>query len=167
MKYFVSIRDRTHEIEVVERLGVLAVTVDGEPTEVDYEDIDGLGQLGLIVGGRTYAVSIHGGPSAATVSVAGHVYAFDIEDEREQAAHAAERERGGGGGDVKAVMPGVVVSLLVAVGDRVEAGQPMLVLEAMKMQNEIPAPSAGVVTKIHAVEGEAVAGGALLLSLAE
>ena len=86
--------------------------------------------------------------------------------ERERAAHAAERARGAGGGLVLAVMPGVVARLLVAVGDEVEAGEPLLVLEAMKMQNEIPAPAAGVVQTVHVTEGKAVAAGAKLVSLA-
>ncbi len=167
MKYFVTIRERIHEIEVAERLGELHVSVNGEPAEVDYQDIDGLGQLGLIVDGRTYAVSIQGDANRADVSVAGHIYAFELEDERERAAHAADRERGAGGGDLKSVMPGVVVSLLAQEGDVVEKGQALLVLEAMKMQNEIGAPAAGTVKKIHVAEGAAVAGGTLLVTLGE
>ena len=63
-------------------------------------------------------------------------------------------------------MPGVVVKLMVAEGDSVEAGDPLLILEAMKMQNEIEAPASGQVTRIHVAEGEAVASGAPLISLA-
>jgi biotin carboxyl carrier protein len=62
-------------------------------------------------------------------------------------------------------MPGVVVSLLVTEGDVVEEGQPLLVLEAMKMQNEIAAPAAGSVRLIHVQEGEAVSAGAKLVEL--
>ena len=66
---------------------------------------------------------------------------------------------------MKSVMPGVVVSLLVAEGDVVEEGQALLVLEAMKMQNEIAAPTAGEVRLIHGAEGEAVSAGAKLVEL--
>ena len=66
---------------------------------------------------------------------------------------------------MKSVMPGVVVSLLVAEGDVVEEGQALLVLEAMKMQNEIAAPTAGEVRHIHVAEGEAVSAGAKLVEL--
>jgi len=62
-------------------------------------------------------------------------------------------------------MPGIVVSLLVGVGDTVEEGQPLLVLEAMKMQNEIAAPVGGVVKHIHVGEGEAVSAGAKLVEI--
>ena len=66
---------------------------------------------------------------------------------------------------MKSIMPGVVVSLLVAEGDVVEEGQALLVLEAMKMQNEIAAPTAGEVRLIHVAEGEAVSAGAKLVEL--
>ena len=66
---------------------------------------------------------------------------------------------------MKSVMPGVVVSLLVTEGDVVEEGQPLLVLEAMKMQNEIAAPAAGAVRLIHVDEGEAVSAGAKLVEI--
>ena len=62
-------------------------------------------------------------------------------------------------------MPGVVVSLLVNEGDVVEEGQPLLVLEAMKMQNEIAAPVAGVVKRVHVREAEAVSAGAKLVEI--
>ena len=62
-------------------------------------------------------------------------------------------------------MPGVVVELLVQVGDAVEAGQPLLILEAMKMQNEIGADVAGVVSALHVDQGQAVDGGAKLVTI--
>jgi biotin carboxyl carrier protein len=88
-----------------------------------------------------------------------------IEDERERAAHAAERERGAGGADVKSVMPGIVVDVLVSAGQAVEKGQPLLILEAMKMQNEIQAPQAGRVASLHVQKGATVGNGALLVRL--
>jgi biotin carboxyl carrier protein len=63
-------------------------------------------------------------------------------------------------------MPGVVVEILVEVGQRVEPGQPLLILEAMKMQNEIAAGTSGVVTALHVSRGQAIEGGALLATIA-
>jgi biotin carboxyl carrier protein len=62
-------------------------------------------------------------------------------------------------------MPGIVVEVLVAEGETVEEGQPLLILEAMKMQNEIRAAGPGVVDGLHVSKGEAVAAGARLVSL--
>ena len=166
MKYFVKVNGHDHEVVLTERLGELLVEVDGEPMDIVYEEVDSLGQVLAITGeGAAFGVSIEGDSQRAGITIAGHFYDIEIEDERERAAHAAARAAGAGGGSVKSVMPGVVVSLLVAEGDDVEEGQPLLVLEAMKMQNEIVAPAAGAVVRIHASEGEAVSAGAKLVDL--
>jgi biotin carboxyl carrier protein len=166
VKYFVTVNGRAHEVDVVERLGELKVAVDGRELDLTYEEVDNLGQVALISQGRSWGVSIEGDEHAVSATIAGHLYAVEIEDERERAAHAADREASKGGGPIKSVMPGVVAKLLVKEGDAVEKGAPLLILEAMKMQNEIAAPSAGVVKTIHVREKEAVASGAKLVTLA-
>lgn len=163
MKYYTNVNGRPHEVELVERLGKLLVKVDGKEVDVDYCEVDRLGQVAVLLEQKAYGVSIEGGGNDWFVTVAGHLYRVDIEDERERAAHAAERDGRKAGGLLKSVMPGVVVKLLVKEGERVEADQPVLILEAMKMQNEIKAPAAGVVKKLHVAEREAVGSGAKLL----
>jgi biotin carboxyl carrier protein len=165
VKYFIQVNGRQHEVDVMERLGELKVAVDGKPLDLSYEEVDTLGQVALLSEGKSYGVSIEGDMSKASVVIAGHLYAVEIEDERERAAHAAEREARGAGGVVNAVMPGVVVDLLVAPGDRVEEGQPLLILEAMKMQNEIGATATGTVTAVHVAKGAAIDGGAPLVTI--
>ena len=82
-----------------------------------------------------------------------------------------DRRRGGGAGgangrqEVRSAMPGKVVRVLVAAGAVVEAGQGLLILEAMKMQNEVKAKGPGTVTAIGAAEGETVAAGAVLVTI--
>lgn len=166
MKYFAEVNGREHEVEVVERLGALEVSVGGEKLDLDYCEVDALGQLSVLNGTLSYGASIEGGPNEFAVTIAGHLFQVEIEDERERAAHAAEREARKAGGLLKSVMPGVVVEVRVAAGDVVEEGQPLLILEAMKMQNEMGAPTAGTVTKIHVAAGEAVAGGQSLVTIA-
>jgi biotin carboxyl carrier protein len=165
VKYYVTVNGRDHEVELVERLGELLVTVDGEPLDVRYEEVDQLGQVALFARERTFGMSIEGDGNAITATIAGHLYEVFIEDERERAAHAAERGSAARGGVVKSVMPGVVVELLVAAGDAVTAGQPLLILEAMKMQNEIAAGIDGVVSALHVARGQAVEGGAALATI--
>ncbi len=95
------------------------------------------------------------------VSVDGRVHAFAVGD--------AERRSAGGGagsGSVTAPMPGKVVRVLVAVGDTVEVGQPLVVLEAMKMETTLGAEIAGTVQAVHAEAGGMVDGGALLVEIA-
>ena len=166
MKYYVSVNGQPHEVSVVERLGQLAVTVDGLPLSIDYEEVDRLGQVAVRVDNRSFGISIEGDEHAVVATIAGHLYAVEIEDERERAAHAAQRAAARGGGVIKSVMPGIVVQVLVKEGEKVEKGQALLVLEAMKMQNEIAAPTDAVVKQIHVAEREAVGSGARLVTLA-
>jgi biotin carboxyl carrier protein len=166
VKYFVTVNGRDHEVDVVERLGALEVAVDGKPLAFSYEEVDDLGQVVVLRDGKSFALSIEGEESRAAVTLAGHFYDVRLENERERAAHAAERAGGKAGGVVTGIMPGIVVEILVKKGDAVEKGQPLLILSAMKMQNEIAAPAAGVVAEVHVTAGQAVAVGARLVTLA-
>ncbi len=165
MKYYVSVNGREHTVDITEVAGVPVVELDGERAEVSYHEVDRLGQVAMVVDGKTFAVSIEGGADAVDVSVAGRSYHVELEDDRERAAHAAERAGGAKTGVVKSVMPGIVVRILVAEGDTVEEGQPLLILEAMKMQNEIAAPANATVRSIHVTENSAVSGGEKLVTL--
>lgn len=110
--------------------------------------------------GRVIRVTHSGGK----VLVNGKAAEIDLSDPR-------DRRRGSGAGgangrqEVRSAMPGKVVRVLVAVGAVVEAGQGLLILEAMKMQNEVKAKGPGAVTAIGAVEGETVAAGAVLVTI--
>ena len=165
MKYYVKVNGRDHEVELVERLGRLEVAVDGAPIDLTYEEVDDLGQVVVNREGLSYGLSIEGDETRVAITLAGHFYDVELEDERERAAHAAERAASKGGGSLLSVMPGVVVEILVARGAQVVRGQPLLVLSAMKMQNEIGAPSDGVVAELHVAPGQAVAAGTKLVTL--
>lgn len=92
-------------------------------------------------------------------------YAFHVPapDFASSSCSAAGRRQGAGA--VKAPMPGKVVRLLVAAGDAVEEGQPLVILEAMKMEHVVCARRSGVVGAVHAAEGSVVSDGALLTEL--
>lgn len=165
MKYFVDVDGTEHEVEVKERFGALEVRLDGEPVDFHYHEVNEHGQISLTVGERSFGISIEGDTSEVSVTLAGQRYGIQIEDERERAAGLAARARAGSGGPVKSVMPGVVVEVLVAEGDAVTAGQPLLILEAMKMQNEIEAPADGTVSGLHVEAGQAVGAGEKLVTL--
>ncbi len=165
MKYYVTVGEHNREVDVVERSGELCVSVDGEPLELSYQEIDRLGQVIVLHRGNSLAMSIEGDEHRVFVTLAGHEYPITLEDERERAAQLAASAAAKGGGTVEAVMPGVVVELLVAEGQEVVEGQPLLILEAMKMQNEICAPSDGVVDRLHVEAGTAVVAGEKLVTL--
>src|SRR5690606_1522263 len=92
-------------------------------------------------------------------------FAVRIESERQRAARARQAPAGGAG-VVKAPMPGRIVKLLVEVGDPVQQGTALLVMEAMKMQNELFASGAGKVASVRVQAGEAVERGAILMDIA-
>ena len=97
------------------------------------------------------------------VSFAGRPVAARVQSSARGGSHAPEQL--GGGGRIEAPMPGRVVSVRVKVGDVVAAGAALIVVEAMKMQNELLAPRAGTVTRVLTSEGAAVERGAVLVEL--
>ena len=82
---------------------------------------------------------------------------------RDRASSGRASAAGGGRAEIRAVIPGRIVAVSVAVGDRVEAGQQILIVEAMKMQNEVRAPHAGEIERIEVAPGQAVEVGAILV----
>jgi biotin carboxyl carrier protein len=165
VKYFVTINGRAHEVELVERLGKLLATVDGKAFDASYQEVDDQGQVVLLHAGRSYALSIEGEENDVAITLAGHFYDVRLEDERERAAHAAESAGAPTGGVVMSNMPGIVVEVLVEKGQVIEKGAPLLILSAMKMQNEISAPTAGIVKELHVAAGQPVAAGAKLVTI--
>lgn len=109
------------------------------------------------------------GPGRPTYAAAGGDTAPVVVQTAAEAALAAALEEAAGGagagGAVKAPMPGRVVKALVAEGDTVEAGQPVIIVEAMKMENEVGAPGPGVVRSINVSQGDTVDAGAVLIEL--
>jgi oxaloacetate decarboxylase alpha subunit len=110
------------------------------------------------------------GRTAVEVVVAGWRFEFDVEDAelhalRERATSAREAGAHHGPTDVRAIIPGRVVSVAVAVGEDVEAGQRLLSVEAMKMENELRAPRAGTVERVAVGPGQTVELGDTLIVL--
>ncbi|HPF14189.1 MAG: biotin/lipoyl-binding protein [Planctomycetes bacterium] len=165
MKLFVQVDGREFEVELSHVAGKRVMLIDGEPMEVDYRAADALGQVILMHAGKSYGISIEGTTHQVHATLAGHAYALHMEDERERAASLAAKAALGGGGPLEAVMPGIVVEVLVQEGQQVEAGQPILILEAMKMQNEILAVAPAVVASVHVKAGDTVPAGAVLVVL--
>lgn len=103
-----------------------------------------------------------------TLWVDGWRYSVEALDERRRAIRdlSAATAQASGPAPLTSPMPGLIVRVTVAVGDVVRAGQSMVVMEAMKMENELRAPAAGTVVRILATEGSAVERGAVLVELA-
>ncbi len=122
------------------------------------------GVFSILLDGRSYDARLERTPQAVIVVVNGHRFEIEVRDPRRWSRNAAGR---GGEGiqTLAAPMPGKVVRVLIAPGDIVEMGQGLLVVEAMKMQNEIKASRAGRVRAVSAREGATVAAGEVLATI--
>ena len=170
MKYYVRIGARTVEVEVD---GARAI-VDGRPHEAHLAAVPGTPLHHLLLAGESWTFAVQplegfgegGGPRWALGAV-GERIEVEAVDERTRQIQALTGRRPGGsaGGVVRAPMPGLVVRVEVAEGQRVAAGAPLVVVEAMKMENELRAARSGVVAKVHVRPGTAVEKGVPLVTL--
>ena len=147
--------------------GSYRVTLDGHPIEVDARFPEA-GVMHLIRGHEAFDLDVRAVDAGQEVTLYGTRYTVDVIDERHKALRALGIGAGAGDGDqaVSTSMPGRVVALLVEEGQAVEAGQPVIVVEAMKMENELKAAAPGVVKEILVAVGDAVEGGRPLIVVA-
>jgi len=165
VRYSVRVNGRAVEVEVTERGDGVLVRAGGREEPAEFTRIRGDGAWTLRMGGTTRIAVVAACDGEETVTLGSRVYRVAVEDEREAAAHAVRAPAAAGPLVVRSAMPGIVREVLVAAGDRVAEKAPLLVLEAMKMQNEIRAPRAGRVVRLHAAPGTTVAKGDALVTL--
>lgn len=166
MKYFVTLPSGRERVVTIDEQagGRLDIRVDGQTVEVD-----AVGQSGAAssvrVGGRAVELWLESSPPKLGVIADGQRFFANVESERMRIRAAGK----GGAADeeklVRSPMPGRVLRVLVAEGDDVQAGTPVVVVEAMKMENELVASRSGKVSKVHATPGATVEGGAALIEI--
>ncbi|HXI29113.1 MAG TPA: biotin/lipoyl-containing protein [Vicinamibacterales bacterium] len=165
MQYEIEVGGKRRQVTVTREGDGFAVTVDGATKHVDVVRIDG-STLSLIVD-SVWPTDITLAPDAAaghmTVHVAGTPVPVTVNGRRRWGRRDEAGDSGSEPQRLVAPMPGKVVRVLVTVGDAVEARQPVVVVEAMKMENELRASRAGTVAEVHAREGMSVEAGAPLI----
>lgn len=139
------------------------VTVDGRRYDVR-EVVRANDGVAFLLGHESHVARMTDARGGLEFSVGGRTYLQqrDVVDADRPASGSGR----GGDGRLEAPMPGSIVAITVAVGDRVRSGQPLVVLESMKMHNEIASPSDGVVRKINCRVGEQVGFGHVLVEIA-
>jgi biotin carboxyl carrier protein len=137
-------------------------TLDGHPIEIDARLVQP-GVVSVIVQGHSYRCILDEGPVETAIQTGGQRFLASIEDPRSMTARHRKGGTSGGQQVIKAPMPGRIIRLLVQTGDEVAAHQGVVVIEAMKMQNELKATRAGRVAEIRAEAGATVAAGEVLL----
>jgi biotin carboxyl carrier protein len=144
--------------------------MDGKPIEADWTEIRP-GQYSILIDGQSYEARVApapdtppGQPESWVVAIAEYDFHIRIRDPRAR-RFAGQTATHDGPLEVLAPMPGKIVRVLVEPGQEVAQDQGLVVIEAMKMQNELRAPRAGSITQVHVKEGTGIEAGARLLRL--
>jgi len=160
MTFDATVAGRTVRVEVRGGDGRYTVALDGVAMEVDLVET-GRSFASLLVGGESHEVAIEKRPEGYVVHFPADAVAVALAESARGAVAAAARPSGPA--RLTAPMPGRVVRVLREPGAEVAAGDGLVVIEAMKMENELKSPRAGRVQEVAVREGQAVEAGALLL----
>jgi biotin carboxyl carrier protein len=178
-----TVGSATLTIDLEDDGAVRAVRLDGDEKTVDWRAVGGrtlsaqgerAGHYSLLIGDRSYEMFIRAtgrqesGASTFEVSIGGQTFEVGVQDERARTlASLVGEARTSGDVTIRAPMPGLVSNVLVAEGDAVQRGQAVVVLEAMKMENDLSATRAGVVKSLRVAKGQTVAQGDALAVIGE
>jgi biotin carboxyl carrier protein len=163
MKFQARLKDKLHDIEVRREGNNFEVILDGGSIHVDRIFSDASHDV-LLIDNACYDVVIAGEESRYHINVLNRFFDVEIIDPRKRALHHTAIEEGGRK-PIRAKMPGRIIKVLVEEGQEVEEGQGLLILEAMKMQNEIKASRAGVIHSIAVKENDPVESGFVMMVL--
>lgn len=152
---------KLHRLELEKAAGEWACRFDGQPVYIDAV-ITRRDVLSLLIDGRVYEIKREQTATDLHMWVGSTCFAVELRDPRSLRSRQKAARDEQGPRKILAPMPGRIVRLLVAENSNVEAGQGIVVVEAMKMQNEIKSPKKGVIKKISATPGTAVNPGDIL-----
>jgi len=166
MKFEVQLEDssgkKSRLVELERDAEGWRVILDGQPVEADSVEI-APHTLSILLNGHSYEIRVSPAPDGKLkLQTGAHEFIAEVIDPRAWSGRRHGHVEAEGRQQIVAPMPGKVVRLLVKAGDRVEAGQGLVVVEAMKMQNEIRSPKSGTVERVLATEGQTVNAGEVL-----
>jgi biotin carboxyl carrier protein len=166
MRWVVRGGGSSHDVEVEKRGNEFSVSIDGQRHDLEIVRLDGaVASLRFPASGRSLQITYHEGVSGSWRVAVGQ-RDFDLEVlTPAEAVEAVGAARDAGPSRLTAPIPGKVVAVKVEPGDEIESGQALIVLEAMKMENELAADQKGKVAAIHVAAGDTVEGGELLVEV--
>ncbi|MCU0488953.1 MAG: biotin/lipoyl-binding protein [Anaerolineales bacterium] len=164
MKYITTIDEREYVVEIIDDH---TVRVNGKDFEIDFHPIGDQPVYSLLVDGRSHEAYVYPEEDAWQVLLHGNQYSIKVEDERERRLKATLGSGSSGSSEfhLKAPMPGLVIGIAVNEGQSVKKGDLLIILESMKMQNELKSPRDGVVSRLRVKTGESVEQRQTLLSV--
>jgi len=164
MKYIATLANQTFEIEINAED---QITVNGERLSIDFRSVSGQPVYSLIVNGQSHEAYVQATEAGLEVLLQGQLHIVEVEDERQRKL----RESSGGpvvhSGEfnLRAPMPGLIVAVPVVEGQAVTKGEDLVILESMKMQNELKAPRDGTVGRVRVRTGDRVEHHQVLVTL--
>ncbi|NOT32604.1 MAG: biotin/lipoyl-binding protein [Candidatus Eisenbacteria bacterium] len=167
MKFWVTLEGRDAEVEFRTDGDRLLLDVEGRHLEADFRRLQDGEVYSLLIEGRSYEVRVaQPERGRLDVTLGGRLLPVEVRHPLEKRLQAAQQAAGVSAGEtVNAPMPGLVVAVRVKPGDRVEAGQSVVVVEAMKMQNELTVRHAGIVKDVLVAERASVSAGQALVKI--
>jgi len=165
MKYYATVDDEEFVIEV--RKG--QILVNGELLEMDFQQMPGSGVTSLLINNRSLEAVVEEQEEGWQVLIQGELYQVTVDDERSRRLASARGILGHEDGEaaIKSPMPGIIISVPVSEGDRVHKGDKVVILESMKMENELRAPRDGQVSHIKVQAGDTVEKNQVLLTISD
>jgi biotin carboxyl carrier protein len=166
MKFEVLINNSRRIVELERDANKWRVSLDGEPADADVAEI-APNIFSVLLDGKSYEVRVTSNRSGTlTLQTGRHEFAAEVLDPRAWRGRRHGALEAEGRQQILAPMPGKIVRVLVQAGEKVQAGQGLLVVEAMKMQNEIRSPKSGSVERLLVKEGQPVNAGETLAWIA-
>jgi biotin carboxyl carrier protein len=159
LKIEIELDGKSRSIEMIHTGERVRWTIDGRPIDADAVEVSP-GIYSILIAGQSFEARVAPEPdSALRVTVAIREHRATIRDPRQWTRNRGLGAEAEGSQQLRAPMPGKIVVLLVKPGDRVAAGQGIVVMEAMKMQNEIRSPKSGTVERLLVAQGQTVNAG--------
>lgn len=164
MKYITTVNGDKYEIDIDQED---RITVDSKTYETDVQFLSDSGVLSLLLNNHSVEAIVEQREGSWEVLIHGELYTVLVQDER---AFRLAKERGSsfevsGDAIIKSPMPGLIIDILVDVGQSVKKGEQIVVLESMKMENELRSPRDGVVSHIYVTPGAGVEKGQALVTI--
>lgn len=155
MKYITSVNGQEYIIEIDQDD---EITVNGERHGIDFQQLSEGGTLSLLIDHRSLEAIVEERDDAWEVLLHGELYTVQVQDERAYRLAQARGQLADASGAVviRSPMPGLILNVLVEEGARVEKGETVVILESMKMENELKASRDGVVMRVHVSNGDSV-----------
>jgi pyruvate carboxylase subunit B len=167
MLYTAKIGNNNYSIEIDGEENLLKVKVNDKFINIDFKKISDTNIYSFIIDGRSYQFTLDKVDNGYIIRSLGKEIEVELEDERTRLLKSIipKESKLHGHGEIKAVMPGLVKKVEVSIGDEIKAGQGLIILEAMKMENEIKSTIAGKVEAIYVKETQTVEKGQILVSI--